>query len=73
VATATAAFAPNRGFALPLPLSAWFLVEPALAEFGVEPGPLDLPLEAAQGPIEAFILLNEDFQERSPDHVRSRA
>ena len=54
---------PDRGFTLPLPLSARLLVEAALAELGVQAGPLNLPLEAAQGSVEAFVLLNENFQE----------
>ena len=60
---ATTALTPNRSLALPLPLCARLLVEAALAELGIEARPLDLALETAQGPVEAFVLLNDDFQE----------
>ena len=46
----------------PLALRAGLLVEAALPQLGVESRPLDLALEAAQGPLEAFVLLNDDFQ-----------
>ena len=72
VATLATTFPPDRCFTLPLALSARLLVEAALAEFGVQAGSLDLPLEAAQGPIEAFVLLNEDFQGVSPDNLSDR-
>jgi len=53
---------PDRSFPLPLPLGAGLLVEPALPELRVEPGPLDLPLEPAKCPVEAFVVLDENFQ-----------
>jgi len=55
-------FSPNRSFPLTLPLGAGLLVEAPLPELGVEAGPLNLPLETAQRPIEAFVVLDENFQ-----------
>ena len=52
----------NGGFPLSLPLSARLLVEAALAELGIKAGPLNLPLETAEGPVEAFVVLDENFQ-----------
>ena len=62
LAALPAAFATDGRFLLPLPLSAGLLVEAALPELGVEAGPLDFPLEPAESPVEAFIVLDDDFQ-----------
>lgn len=61
-AALTPALAADRRFALPLALGAGLLVEAALAELGVEPRPLDLALEAPQGPLEALVVLDGHFQ-----------
>jgi hypothetical protein len=53
---------PNGSFPLPLPLSTGLLVEAPLPKLGIEAGPLDLSLETPQCPIEAFVVLNENFQ-----------
>lgn len=55
-------------FTLPLALCGWLLVEPALPQFGVEPGALNLPLEAAQCAIEAFVVLNGNFHRYHTPH-----
>lgn len=60
-----AAFPTDRCFPLPLALSARLFVEPAFPQFGIEAGPLHLSLEAAQGSLEAFVLLDDDFQGES--------
>ena len=52
----------DRSFPLPLPLGAGLLIEPPLPKLGIEPGPLNFPLEPAEGPVEAFVVLDENFQ-----------
>ncbi len=47
---------------LTLALGARLLVEPALPELGIEPGPLDLTLEATERPLEALVFLDRYFQ-----------
>lgn len=49
-------------FSLPLALRAWLLVEAALPQLGIESRPLNFAFEAAEGPLEALVLLNDDFQ-----------
>ena len=60
---------PNGGLPLPLPLGAGLLIEAALTQLGVEAGPLNLPLETAQSPVEALVVLDDDFQ---TDHAPFR-
>jgi hypothetical protein len=55
-------FPPDGCFPLPLPLGTGLLIETPLPELRIEPGPLDLPLEPAQGPVEAFVVLDKNFQ-----------
>jgi hypothetical protein len=60
---------PDGGLTLPLPLGAGLFIETAFPEFRVEAGPLHFPLEPAEGPIEALIVLDDDFQ---TDHAPFR-
>jgi len=62
-------FPPDCGLALALPLGAGLFIEPTLPELGVQAGPLDFPLEPAEGPIEALVILDDDFQ---TDHAPFR-
>jgi hypothetical protein len=43
-------------------LGAGLLVEAAFPELGIEPGPLHFPLEPTECPVEAFVVLDENFQ-----------
>ena len=61
-ATLTLPIPTYGGLAVTLALGARLLVEPALPELGVETGTLDLPLEATQRALEAFVVLNRNFQ-----------
>ena len=61
-ATLTSPLPTNGGLALTLALGARLLVEPTLPELGVETGPLDLPLEATKRSLEAFVVLNRNYQ-----------
>ena len=60
---------PDRRLALPLSLGTGLLVEATLPKLGVETGPLDLSLETAKGPIEALVVLDDNFQ---TDHAPFR-
>ena len=55
-------FPSDSGFPLPLSLGAGLLIEPALPKLGVEPGSLNFSLEPAECPVEAFVVLDENFQ-----------
>jgi hypothetical protein len=55
-------FAPNSRLTLPLSLSAGLLIETPLPEFGVEAGPLNFSFEPTESPIEALVVLDDDFQ-----------
>ena len=55
-------FPPDSGFTLPLPLGAGLLIEPAFPKLGIEPGSLHFSLEPAECPVEAFVVLDENFQ-----------
>jgi len=52
----------DGGFSLPFPLCTGLFVETTFPELRVEPGPLYLPLEPAQCTVEAFVVLDENFQ-----------
>jgi len=58
----TPTFPPNRGFPLPLPLGTGLLIEPTLPKLGIEAGSLNFSLEPAECPVEAFVVLDENFQ-----------
>jgi hypothetical protein len=55
-------FPTDSGLFLPLALGAGLLIETTLPELRVEAGALDLPLEPAKSPVEAFVILNNHFQ-----------
>jgi hypothetical protein len=60
-------------FLLPLALGAGLLIETAFPEFGIEPGPLNLPFEPTKSPVEALIVLNDHFQtDHTPFEVFAR-
>lgn len=59
---------PNCCFAFPFALCGRLLVEPALPKLGIEPRALNLPLEAAQSAIEAFVVLNRNFHRYHTPH-----
>ena len=52
----------DGSFTLPFLLGAGLFVKTAFAELGIETGALDLPLEAAQRPLEALVVLNCHFR-----------
>ena len=58
----------NGSLSLALSLGAGLLVETTLPQLGVETGTLDLALEPAQCPLEALIVMYDDFQS---DHAPS--
>jgi hypothetical protein len=60
---------PNGRFPLSLPLSTGLLVEAPLPQLRIETGTLHLPLEPAKSPIEAFVVLDDNFQ---TDHAPFR-
>jgi len=62
VPSLAAAFTPDRGFPLPLSLSARLLVETPLSELGVEAGTLNLPLELPKGSIKTLSIVYDHFQ-----------
>jgi hypothetical protein len=62
----TAALPADGGLALPLALRAGLLVEPTLTELGIEARALNLTLETAERPIEALVVLDDDFQAAVP-------
>ncbi len=61
-ATLPASLTPDGRFPLPLTLGARLLVEPALTQLRVQSRALDLALESTQGAVEAFVLLDDYFQ-----------
>ena len=58
--------ATDRGLTLPLALRAGLLVIATLAQLRIETRALHLPLEAAQGAVEALVVLYDDLQD---DHI----
>jgi hypothetical protein len=63
----------DGGFFLPLALGAGLLIETTLPELRVEAGALDLPLEPAKSPVEAFVILDNHFQtDHTPFDVSSK-
>jgi hypothetical protein len=60
---------PDGGLSLPLPLGAGLLIETALTELGIQTRPLNLPLEPAKSPVEALVVLDDNFQ---TDHAPFR-
>ena len=61
---------PDGRLSLPLPLSAGLLIEATLTEFRVEAGPLDFSFEPAKSPVEALVVLDDDFQTDHAPFVR---
>lgn len=54
---------------LSLALGAGLFVKASLPKLGVKAGTLNFPLEASEGPIEALVVLDDDFQ---TDHAPFR-
>jgi len=55
-------FTPNGRLALPLPLSAGLFIKTTLPELGIEAGSLNFSFEPTECPIEALVVLDDDFQ-----------